>query len=104
METIISIKPLLAVLVSLFVIPVLVSSSSKPNVRESWIFVAGTIKLVLVLSMLPVMLEGKQIVLTLFEIAPGDGQPGDMFRVHPSPLGWMGLVCCLPLLPQVFIL
>ena len=71
METIISIKPLLAVLVSLFVIPVLVSSSGKPNVRESWIFVAGTIKLVLILSMLPVILEGKQIVLTLFEIAPG---------------------------------
>ncbi len=71
METIISIKPLLAVLVSLFVIPVLVSSSSKPNVRESWIFIAGTIKLVLVLSMLPVILDGKQIVLTLFEIAPG---------------------------------
>jgi len=70
METIISIKPLLAVLVSLFVIPVLVSSSSKPNVRESWIFIAGTIKLVLVLSMLPVILDGKQIVLTLFEIAP----------------------------------
>ena len=71
METIISIKPLLAVLVSLFVIPVLVSSSGKPNVRESWIFVAGAIKLVLVLSMLPVILGGKQIVLTLFEIAPG---------------------------------
>jgi len=71
METIISIKPLLAVLVSLFVIPVLVSSSSKPNVRESWIFVAGTIKLLLVLSMLPFILGGQQIALTLFEIAPG---------------------------------
>jgi len=71
METIISIKPLLAVLVSLFVIPVLVSSSGKPNVRESWIFVAGTIKLILILSMLPVILGGKQIALTLFEIAPG---------------------------------
>ncbi|MCP3873942.1 MAG: monovalent cation/H+ antiporter subunit D family protein [Desulfobacteraceae bacterium] len=71
METIVSVKPLLAVLVTLFVIPILVSSSSKPNVRESWIFIAGTIKLLLVLSMLPVILEGKQIVLTLFEIAPG---------------------------------
>ena len=71
METIISIKPLLAVIVTLFVIPVLVSSSEKPNVRESWIFVAGTIKLILVLSMLPAILSGKQIVLTLFELAPG---------------------------------
>ncbi len=71
METIISIKPLLAVLVTLLVIPILVSSSNKPNVRESWIFIAGTIKLLLVLSMLPMILDGKQIVLTLFEIAPG---------------------------------
>jgi multicomponent Na+:H+ antiporter subunit D len=71
METIISIKPLLAVLVTLLVIPILVSSSKKPNVRESWIFIAGTFKLLLVLSMLPIILDGKQIVLTLFEIAPG---------------------------------
>ncbi len=71
METILSIKPLLAILVSLFVIPVLISSSSKPNVRESWIFVAGTITLILVLSMLPDILAGKQIILTLFEFAPG---------------------------------
>lgn len=71
METIISIKPLLAVLVTLFVIPVLISSSEKPNVRESWIFIAGTVKLILVLSMLPEVLSGRQIVLTLFEIAPG---------------------------------
>lgn len=71
METITSTKPLLAVLVTLFVIPVLVSSSEKPNVRESWIFVAGTIKLLLVLSMLPAVLSGKQIVLNLFDIAPG---------------------------------
>ena len=71
METIFSIKPLLTVLVSLFVIPILVSSSDKPNVRESWIFIAGTIKLLLVLSMLPIILEGKTIGMTLFEIAPG---------------------------------
>ncbi|MBW2654128.1 MAG: monovalent cation/H+ antiporter subunit D family protein, partial [Deltaproteobacteria bacterium] len=71
METIISIKPLLAVLASLLVIPVLISSSNKPNVRESWIFIAGTIKLVLILSMLPIILDGKQIALTLFEVAPG---------------------------------
>lgn len=71
METIISIKPLLAVLVSLFVIPLLLSSSDKPNVRESWIFVAGIIKILLVISMLPQVLQGKLVVLTLFEIAPG---------------------------------
>ncbi|RLB88608.1 MAG: monovalent cation/H+ antiporter subunit D family protein, partial [Deltaproteobacteria bacterium] len=71
METITSIKPLLAVLVSLLVIPALVSSSAKPNARESWTFVAGIIKFLIVLSMLPVILQGKQIGLTLFEIVPG---------------------------------
>ncbi|MCF6249531.1 MAG: monovalent cation/H+ antiporter subunit D family protein [Desulfobacula sp.] len=71
METIISIKPLLAVLVSLIVIPVLISSSDKPNVREAWTFIAGTIKLLLVVSMVPAVLSGKVIVLTLFKIAPG---------------------------------
>ena len=71
METVFSIKPLLAVLVTLFVIPILISSSGRPNVRESWIFIAGIIKLCLVFSMLPDILEGKQIAMTLFEIAPG---------------------------------
>lgn len=71
METIISIKPLLAVLASLLVIPMLVSSSGKPNVRESWIFAAGALKFFIVLSMLPLILGGKQISYTLFEIAPG---------------------------------
>lgn len=71
MEIITSIKPLLAVITTLCVIPVLVSSSDKPNVRESWTFIAATIKFLLIISMLPAILEGKQIVLTLFSIAPG---------------------------------
>jgi len=97
METIISIKPLLAVLVSLFVIPVLVSSSSKPNVRESWIFVAGVIKLILVLSMLPVILEGKQIALTLFEFVPG---AAIAFRV--DGLGLKSLYCDIHLFHRIY--
>ncbi|MCD4741080.1 MAG: monovalent cation/H+ antiporter subunit D family protein [Desulfobacteraceae bacterium] len=71
MDQIISIKPLLAVLVSLLIIPMLISSSDKPNVREGWTFTAGIIKFLIVASMLPLVLQGKEIVLTLFEIAPG---------------------------------
>ncbi len=71
MDQITSVKPLLAVLVSLLVIPVLVSASEKPNIREGWTFTAGIIKFLLVVSMLPAVLQGKQIVFTLFEIAPG---------------------------------
>ncbi len=71
MDIITSIKPLLAVLVPLLVIPVLVSSSSKPNVREAWTFIAGTLMFLIVASMLPDVLAEKQISLTLFKIAPG---------------------------------
>ncbi|MCF8114204.1 MAG: monovalent cation/H+ antiporter subunit D family protein [Desulfotignum sp.] len=71
MEILISIKPLLTVLVPLLVIPVLVSSSQKPNVREAWIFAAGFVMFFLVASMVPAVLSGSKIVFTLFELAPG---------------------------------
>ncbi len=70
METITSIKPLLAVMVSLLITPILISSRA-PNVRESWTFVAATIKFLIVLSMLPIILKGNQIVFTVAEVLPG---------------------------------
>ena len=70
METILSIKPLIAVLVSICVVPLLVLSK-KVNVREGWTFAAAIVKLLLVLSMLPVILNGNQIVYTLAEVVPG---------------------------------
>jgi len=70
METITSIKPLLAVLVSLLVTPMLISSRS-PNVREGWTFVAAIIKLAIVASMVPVILQGTEIVYTVAEVFPG---------------------------------
>ena len=70
MEVIHSIRPLLAVLVSLFITPVLVSSRSE-NVREAWTFVAAVSKFLIVLSMLPLILKGFQIEFNLFEIMPG---------------------------------
>ncbi|RJX28324.1 MAG: monovalent cation/H+ antiporter subunit D family protein [Desulfurivibrio sp.] len=70
METITSIKPLLAVLVSLLVTPMLVSSRN-PNVREGWTFVAAFIKLAIVASMVPAILQGTEIVYTVAEVLPG---------------------------------
>ena len=70
METIESIKPLLAVLVSICVVPLLILSK-KANIREGWTFTAAFLKLLLVLSMLPVILNGNQIVYTLVEVVPG---------------------------------
>ncbi len=71
MDQIISIRPLLAVLVSLIIIPILVSSSEKPNIREAWTFIAGLIKFGIVVSMLPAVLEGTEYVWTLVDIIPG---------------------------------
>ena len=52
METIISIKPFLAVLVSLLAVIPIVASGKKPNLREGWTFLAGIVKFGLVVSML----------------------------------------------------
>ncbi|MBW2602430.1 MAG: monovalent cation/H+ antiporter subunit D family protein [Deltaproteobacteria bacterium] len=70
METVVSIKPLLAVLASLLVTPILASSRS-PNVREVWTFIAAGVKFLLVLSMLPTILKGTEIVYTVAEFIPG---------------------------------
>lgn len=70
METVISIKPLLAVLVSLLITPVLVTSRS-PNVREAWTFVAAVAKFLIVVSMLPAVLRGAEIIYTVAEVIPG---------------------------------
>jgi multicomponent Na+:H+ antiporter subunit D len=72
METVTSIKPLLAVLASLAVVPMIVSSRT-PNVREAWTFVAATVKFLIILSMLPVILQGKEIGFNVIEVLPGLG-------------------------------
>ncbi|MEX0607848.1 MAG: monovalent cation/H+ antiporter subunit D family protein [Balneolaceae bacterium] len=66
----ISYIPLFAVLVSLAAVPFILLSGKKPNLREFWTVLAGVVKFLLVLSLLPGALEGKVVELTLFEIAP----------------------------------
>ena len=70
METITSIKPFLAVLVSLCVVPLLISARSQ-NIRESWTFVAAAAKFLIVASMVPMVLNGIEIVYTVVEVIPG---------------------------------
>lgn len=69
--TYISHIPLYAVLVSMAAVPLILLSSSKPNLRESWTILAAGIKFILVLSLLPGALEGRSAVLHILEIAPG---------------------------------
>jgi multicomponent Na+:H+ antiporter subunit D len=80
MDPIISIKPLLAVLVSLVAVIPIVLSGRTPNLREGWTFLAGIIKFGLVVSMLPTILGGATIEYTLVEVMPG---LPIQFRVDP---------------------
>ncbi len=70
MDTLISIKPLLAVLVSLLAIPFIAYSRS-PNVREGWTFLAAIVKFGIVAAMLPAVLNGMEISCSLVEVLPG---------------------------------
>jgi len=71
MEAITSIKPLLAVLVSAAAIVLIALSGRRPNLREGWTLAAGTVKLLIVASMVPLILDGKTIECTLVQFAPG---------------------------------
>ena len=71
METLTSIKPFLAVLISLVAVSPIVLSRSKPSLRESWTFVAAIIKFAIIVSMLPAVLEGKVIEWTVARVLPG---------------------------------
>ena len=70
MEPLTSLKPLIAVLVSLGVVPILISSRNA-NVREAWTFGAAGAKFLIVLSMLPAVLEGQELVFIVAEVLPG---------------------------------
>jgi multicomponent Na+:H+ antiporter subunit D len=50
MDTIISIKPVLAILVSLLAVIPIVLSKKNPNIREAWTFGAGAVKFLLIAS------------------------------------------------------
>lgn len=70
-ETYTSIVPLLAVLVSLLVVPLIILSSKKPNLREFWTLAAAFVKFGLVLTLLPNALQNKIATIDILEIFPG---------------------------------
>ncbi|MBN2384586.1 monovalent cation/H+ antiporter subunit D family protein [bacterium] len=65
-----SIRPLLAVLVSILAVPILLSSRSA-NIREAWSFVAAGLKFFIVASMVPLVLDGGILEYTLCQVMPG---------------------------------
>jgi len=70
MTTIYSVKPLLAVLISLGLAPILASSRS-PNVREGWTFAIAVVKFLIVASMVPAVLAGQTLAFRVVEVMPG---------------------------------
>jgi len=70
LEPLVSIKPFIAVLASMAAVPLLILSR-RANIRESWTFAAAVAKFLIVLSMLPAVLNGQQLVFTIAEVAPG---------------------------------
>lgn len=66
-----SLVPVYVVLTSAVAIIPIALCSRRPNLREFWTFLAGFCKLALVLSMVPLILKGKFIGVTLFKILPG---------------------------------
>lgn len=71
MVPLVSVKPLLAVLVSILGAILILVSDRKPNLREFWSIAAGLAKFFIVLSMLPVILAGNTIEYTVSTILPG---------------------------------
>lgn len=70
METYFSLKPLIAVLISL-IAAILIIFSRRPNLRESWTILAAAVKFIITLSMLPDVLQGRCPEINLFTISPG---------------------------------
>lgn len=72
MEVIPSIRPFLAVLVSLFAaFLILLTGEKRRNLREFWTLLAAVLKFSIVVSMIPSILQGKTIETTLITLFPG---------------------------------
>ena len=76
LDLMLSIRPALAVTVSLIAAGVILCLNNRPNARDAVSVVAAVIKFIIVISMAPLILAGNTVDLTLFEILPGvEGGP-----------------------------
>lgn len=71
MEIVHSAVPLCAVLVSFIAIVPIYFSRKLPNLRESWTIIAAFLKFIIILSMMPTILSGKEIYFKLLTAYPG---------------------------------
>jgi len=82
MDTFLSLRPLLAVLVSAIGTILIIAARKNPNIREFWSLSAGALKFLIVISMTPVILAGNTIELTLITLLPGVS-----LKFHADALG-----------------
>jgi len=71
METIISIKPFLAVLIASLASLLILVTPKKPNLREAWSLLGASATFLTVFSLTPLILAGKAVEITPFVIMPG---------------------------------
>ncbi len=72
MNTEYSVLPVVPALISLIVIPfIIVAGEKRPNLREFWSVLAGVLKFLVILSMLPAIMEGKVLECEILKILPG---------------------------------
>ncbi len=71
MTPIVSIWPLAAILVSLLGALPIILANRQPNLRESWTILIALVKLMIVASLLPGVLQGNTYVFTIAQVIPG---------------------------------
>ena len=71
MEVVHSIKPILAIAVSLLAAGAILGFRDRANLRDSVSLIAAVVKFLIIISMAPIVLGGGTIEITLFEILPG---------------------------------
>ncbi len=98
MTSIISIKPLLAVMLSLL-LPLVLASSRSKNVREGWTFAIATLKFAIIASMVPAVLSGAQLTITIFQILP---EVAVKFRVDAMGLLFALVSSCLWIITSIY--
>ncbi len=71
MDTLTSIRPMLAIFVSLCAAALILMSGRRPNLREAWTILAAGTKFLIILSMAPSILKGQVMEYTLLALSPG---------------------------------
>ncbi len=71
MDIVTSIRPMLAIFVSLGAAALILMSGRRPNLREAWTILAAGAKFLIILSMAPSILKGQVMEYTLLALSPG---------------------------------